>query len=86
MKLVYKFPVYAAEYQVISMPDDAKIIHAGLDGEKIPCIWAQVKTGNEKKDVKVWVVDTGTPLPEGASQHVGTFIYENRVVKHVFTG
>ena len=84
MNLVYKYPLYLSEHQVISMPSGSTIIHVGLDGEKVPCVWAKVKSMNTKEDVKLWVVDTGTPLPEGANQHVGTFKSDNRLVKHVF--
>lgn len=84
MTLVFKYPIYITEFQVISMPYGARIIHAGLDNENIPCVWAQVNPSGQKQDIKVWVVDTGVPLPDGIDKHVGTFLYDNRVIKHVF--
>lgn len=85
MKTIYKYPIEIIDSQVIEMPINAEVIHAGLDPQGAPCVWATVRPDNKSEPVAVFVVGTGNPIPERARQHVGSF-NQGPFVWHVFIG
>lgn len=85
MKTIYKYPIEITDSQEIEMPINAEAIHAGLDPQGTPCVWATVRTDNKKEDVTIYVVGTGNPVPVMARRHVGSF-NQGPFVWHVFIG
>lgn len=72
-----------APRQTISVRASAQFIHAGLDPQGLPCVWAKVNT----KDVDIFrdiiLCGTGTDLLQHG-EHIGTF-NQGLFVWHVFT-
>lgn len=86
MRTIYKYPIKITESQQIEIPVDAEIIESSVeDREGNPCVWAAVENLNETKSVKVLLVVTGSPIPEGAGTHVGCFNHDG-LVWQVFVG
>lgn len=85
MKTIYKYPIKITNEQEISMPQDAKVIHAGLDPQGTPCVWAVVDTERETEPVSILVYGTGNPMNYFPHEHVGSFT-QGPFVWHVFLG
>ena len=85
MKRIYKYPIQITDEQEIQMPFGAEVIHAGLDPQGTPCLWAKVESVNSPEPVSVLVVGTGKPMPHAADRHVGSFV-QGPFVWHVFLG
>ena len=85
MKTIYKYPIQITDEQEIKMPCDAEVIHAGLDPQGTPCLWAKVERNHPLEPVSVLVVGTGNPMPFHAERHVGSF-NQGPFVWHVFLG
>lgn len=85
MKAIHKYPISIANEQEIQMPLGAEILHAGLDPQNAPCIWAKVDTDNPIGLVNVHVVGTGHAIEFENGDHVGSFI-QHPFVWHVFAG
>ena len=85
MKTIYKYPIEITDKQEIQMPFGAEVIHAGLDPQGMPCLWATVESANSPEPVLVGVVGTGNPMPLHAERHVGSFV-QGPFMWHVFLG
>jgi len=85
MKTIYKYPIQITDEQEIEMPFASKVIHAGLDPQGTPCLWAVVDTESSPEPVSVLVVGTGNPMPFHPERHVGSFV-QGPFVWHVFLG
>lgn len=85
MKTIYKYPIQITDEQEITMPIGAEVIHAGLDPQGMPCLWAKVESDNPTEDVSVLVVGTGNPIMFHTERHVGSFV-QGPFVWHVFLG
>jgi len=85
MKTIYKYPIAIIEEQEITMPQGAEVIHAGLDPQGNPCVWALVDTRNEPEPVSIVVYGTGNPVSYYPNEHVGSFNH-GPFVWHVFLG
>ena len=90
MKTIYKYEIVwhkmKGDYLEISMPENSKIIHAGLDPNSTPCFWAEVQTEEKLVIERVYILGTGNPFPAlqfGHLNHVGSFI-ERCFVWHVY--
>jgi len=83
MKTVYKYHIQITDIQEIDMPFGAELLHAGLDPAGLPCVWAHVDNLNTSESVKIAVTDTGSPMPEGDVEHVGSFV-DGSFVWHVW--
>lgn len=83
MKTIYKYPLEIKGEQTIKTGGDgANIIHVGLDPMGTPCIWLEVDTLWPYKDLPIYIVGTGNPIPEGRG-HVGSFV-QGPFVWHVY--
>jgi hypothetical protein len=72
MKTIYKYGIEkVGSPNAISMPEDAKIIRVGNDGNGIPSLWAEVDTSMPMETRLVGVCGTGDPRPEG--NYIGSF-------------
>lgn len=85
MKTIYKYPIEITDSQEVEMPINAEAIHAGLDPQGTPCVWATVDNQNATEAVTVLVVGTGNPIPQRARRHVGSF-NQGPFVWHIFVG
>ena len=85
MRTIYKYPIEITDSQEIEMPISAEPIHAGLDPQGTPCVWAKVRTDNKKDSVTIYVVGTGNPIPRMARKHIGSF-NQGPFVWHIFIG
>jgi len=83
MTTIHKYPIKITGYQKIMVPRDAKVIHAGLDPQGFPCIWATVNTQNEPEAVVILVYGTGWDIDYKLSKHVSSFMQE-KFMWHVF--
>jgi hypothetical protein len=86
MQTVHKYPIEIIAEQEISMPFGAKVIHAGLDPQGNPCVWAEVESTNTPEPVRLFVVGTGHTMPDEAATHVGSFVHDSFFMWHVFLG
>ena len=81
MKKVFKYPAA----QQIELPAGAEIIHAGMDGQLMPCVWAIVDPDiQERETVKLHCIWTGVEIPPQATRYLGTYISPGGLVWHVF--
>ena len=84
MKAVYKYTLTQAYHQRISMPGNARIIHVDVQHD-MPCVWAEVELEVSPRDVELYIVQTGMPLPNGEIKYVGTFMLDGGYyVGHVY--
>ena len=83
MKTIHKYPLEISGRQEIRMPEDAEILHVGLDPNSSPHVWALVDTHAELQPMKFFVVGTGQEMLPWAMQHVGSF-NQGPFVWHVF--
>lgn len=82
MKTIYKYPIEITDEQKIQMPLDAKVIHAGLDPNGIPCIWAMASSHLADHSHYVYVRGTGHEISD-SRRHIGSFV-EGPFMWHVF--
>lgn len=66
------------------MPMGAKILHAGLDQNQIPCVWAKVRSDNEIEERTIHVYGTGHRMAHDSYNYVSTF-NQGSFVWHVFS-
>ncbi len=88
MRVIWKFPLQAADHQTISMPLDATILSVGAQRGAI-CLWAMVDDAESRRvDRPVQIVGTGHNADGLAlSQFVGSaMLYGGDLVFHVFVG
>ena len=85
MKTVWKFKV-TDTHSIISIPKDAEILEAKLQGEDI-CIWAIVNDENEKVNRRVNVIGTGWEVVGDFGKYISTVQIPSsmgELVFHVF--
>lgn len=86
MKTIYKYHIEITDRQTILLPEHSQVIHAGLDPQGKPCLWAIVNTHlGTLCPLTVFVVGTGNPMPAAVSsiRHIGSFI-DGPFVWHIF--
>ncbi len=83
MTTIYKYPIEITDTQELSLPQGAKILHAGLDAQRQPCIWAIVEPNNPPRPTPIYLTGTGGPLPPEPYRHLNTFI-QGPFIWHVF--
>ena len=81
MQEVWKFPLPMHGSAEVLMPVDARVIHVGVQGNRI-CLWALVSPDAEKTVRQFRVVGTGWPMTK-VGRHLGTVI-TGTYVWHVF--
>jgi hypothetical protein len=84
MTKVYKYPFEIVGSQIVELPVEAKVIHVGLDPQGTPCLWAEINPLNIHKDLRIFVVGTGTSIPDAAKVHLGSF-NQREFVWHVYS-
>lgn len=70
MRTIFKYPVLQEPQWI---PNGATILHAGLDPQDVPCVWAMVDSEAEKIRRDIRIIGTGWDTPENFI-HIGTFI------------
>lgn len=80
--VICKYPIEIADEQVVDMPIDYELLHAGLDPTGQPCVWALVDKGSEMAQLHLRVAGTGHEVSHD-HLHVGTFV-QGPFVWHVF--
>jgi len=83
-KTVWKFPIEITDVQILQMPHGAEIIHAGLDPQGGPCVWARVNPNNSPAETSLHISGTGHPVPDGDNRHVGS-LNQGPCVWHLWT-
>lgn len=83
MITIYKYEIRITDRQMVEMPIGAQLLHAGLDPNGVPCIWAKVRSDNEAEEREIHVYGTGHRMSGQSYNHVGTF-NQNSFVWHVF--
>ena len=92
---IYKYPIDITHgIQCIDMPPNPRLLHAGLDPEGWPCVWAIVDAEKVHIPKDIWhtvdevnIIVCGTghyPPTEDDWWHLGTF-NQGPYVWHVFT-
>lgn len=82
---IWKFPIAITDEQKITMPEGARLLHAGLDPTGLPCVWAVVDPLAVKIEATVLVCGTGNPLRAvgRGTFHLGSF-NQGPFMWHVF--
>ncbi len=75
MQTVWKFPIDIIDAQIVMMPPRAEIIHAGIDPQGVPCVWARVVPEPANVERSIYVIGTGNPHPDGNNRHLGSFTH-----------
>ena len=57
MKTIYKYPI---NDDPIIIPNDSKIRHVGLDPQGVVCVWVELNTNSECKNMNLQFKITGT--------------------------
>ncbi len=89
MKTIYKYPLKIQDEQEIEMPPGAMVIHAGLDPNKDPCVWALVdrtRTRTRTSDlvpIKIRIAGDGRAIEEVPLIYVNSFV-QGPFIWHVF--
>lgn len=77
MKTIHKFPISAARYFEVEMPDGAHLLDVQVQGGQDACIWALVDTESPMRRCKFCVFTTGENVTEAFAHdtlaYVGTF-------------
>lgn len=88
---IFKFQLTPEALQEVEMPKGSKILHAGMQREKI-CLWAQCPHTEEKEKRTVAILPTGsTPTPDTLTPRVNEQTYigtvhleDSRLIFHLF--
>jgi hypothetical protein len=86
MKTIYKYPIKITDVQTVTLPINAEIISAQMQGDTL-CLWAIVNTSNTDTEGRVIeVVGTGNPMSDGIRRvYIGTTQMQGgSMVWHVF--
>jgi len=83
MTRIYKYPISITQNQEILAPQGAQVIHAGLDPQGNPCVWAIVDPRNEDQPITILLYGTGWQMSEAPGRHIGT-INHGPMMWHVF--
>jgi len=84
-RTIWKFPIDIVDQQTIKVPAGSHIIHAGLDADDQPCVWAEVYPSAERISHTIFVRGTGQSLSFSGhnARHYGSFV-QDRFVWHVY--
>lgn len=83
MSVVWKFPLPAHAAR-IDLPSRARILHAGVDGDDVLCVWALCDPDALVAPRFVRCINTGDEAPLTAQEYIGTVVKASGVVWHVF--
>jgi hypothetical protein len=88
MKTIWKFKLRLTDYQQIEIPSGFKMLTANIQGgpTRAECgyfLWAEVCPENAPTMVDIYVVGTGNPMPEEATNYVAS-IMDKPFVWHVY--
>jgi hypothetical protein len=85
MRTIYKYPFTITESIVLPLPVNAAVVHVGLDGAGVPCIWALVDTAAPTTAHHFRLLGTGHTIPDDLC-YVGTFTMAGAtLVWHLFS-
>lgn len=75
MRTIYKYPLKITDSQTIPIAGFESFCAAMLDPNGIPCIWCEVDTKSIFiREVEIFIVGTGNPIPEKANVFIGSFL------------
>jgi hypothetical protein len=84
MKEIWKFPIGIADFMGISMPEQADLLHFGLQ-DGVPMLWALVDPRAMRLQRQFRLVGTGHPVEMSNAKYVGTVVgHEGQFVWHLF--
>lgn len=82
-RVIWKYELEPGQNQ-IEISKDFKILHIGIDGNKVPCVWVQVDPEKEREPWPYNTIPTGEKFDAGIwSKHYGTFVMVGGLVFHV---
>jgi hypothetical protein len=79
---IYKFPIPIQDTFTVPLPDDAVVVHAGLDPQGVPCLWARLDPNAPRTDRVFHLRGTGHPVPDDL-HHIASFV-NGPFVWHLF--
>lgn len=82
MKTIYKYPLTLSERQYIEVPVGAHFMCTQVQRGAI-CLWAMVNTDQQTVHYEIALVGTGTPMPHGLWQYIGT-VQQGDFVWHIY--
>lgn len=87
MKVIYKYPLAAANLQTIKMPEDAELLCVQMQkGE--PCLWAMVDPSKSDEDRRIEILCTGEEVIEDMGvdrKYISTIqAFDGTYIYHVF--
>lgn len=75
MATIYKYPIpLATEPVEMKINGFCEVVHAGIDGNGVPCLWALVVPGKQEEAWTFLVVATGQEFDLHKWSHVTTFM------------
>lgn len=88
MSVIWKYPLRLVEQQEIDLPGHVNPLSVQMQGDTIT-LWAIVNPSGQKYHRRVFIVGTGTALPDVIThpytKYVGT-VQHGALVWHVFLG
>lgn len=84
MAKIYKYSIPEVGVAfVLKIKGFQDIVHVGEDGNRTPCIWAQVDPGLDEESWPFLVVGTGQEFDADKWYHVRSFVQANGLVWHL---
>jgi hypothetical protein len=84
MRTIHKFILNVTDFQRLGPCGGAKPLWVEIDPAGKPCIWFEINTDVGPKELDIYIVGTGNPIPDEAQTYLGSFKQE-RFVWHVYT-
>ena len=85
MKTVYKYPLKLQDYQVLSLPQGAVILHVDYQGMEDLFLWALVDTNAPLEPRGIRIAGTGHDLNiSGWYKYINTVFSDWGLVWHIF--
>lgn len=85
-KVIYEYPLTITPNQFLSLPKAAKILTVQTKSN-VPYVFALVDPREEKEEVPIYIVGTGSSFPNPISlEYIGTvqIVDRDTVVWHIF--
>lgn len=84
MKTIWRFPLNLAEQMPVRMPLGTRILHAALNADGVPCLWAEVESEAPTHVRQMSSFGTGGWLPPDRGPHLATFLTDVDGDEYVF--
>jgi hypothetical protein len=86
MKMIYKYPLAIVDDQTITMPEGVHLLTVQEQNGAL-CLWAMVNPEARPREVRLRVIGTGHPIPDGLEGYSWLATAQTaggRLVWHVF--